>query len=520
MRGLMMNYLLTIPALLRRYSALYPGREIVSLGPDGTAIRSTAAACVERALRLGRGLRQSGLAPGAKVATLCWNHAPHLEAYFGVPSAGLVLHPLNPRLPSEDIEYIMQDAGDEVVIVDADLEPLLGRWPGRRIINGEGRASAPESYESLLASARPDDPCPDPPESHAAILAYTSGTTGRPKGVAISHRAIVLHSLGTALPDGFNLGERDTVLAAVPMFHANAWGLPFTAAMVGARQVLVRNAFDPVTLLRMIEAERVTVAAGVPTIWLGVLRELEQNPGQYDIASLNTVIVGGGACPPALIRAFEEQYDVAVVTSWGMTELSPVGTVGRPEVTRPVAERCRPGRPLPLVELRIRQDGRLMPWDGQSMGELEVRGPWIAMEYHGGADPSAFTADGWFRTGDIATIDRSGVLEIRDRAKDVIKSGGEWISSVALEQALLAHPGVADAAVIAVPHPQWQERPLAIMVLREGAETTGADLKASLEKRFPSWYLPDDFVFVPMLPRTATGKVQKALLRLQYGGQR
>jgi fatty-acyl-CoA synthase len=347
-------------------------------------------------------------------------------------------------------------------------------------------------------------------------MCYTSGTTGRPKGVVYSHRAIVLHSLACALPDVFALGEHDRILAAVPMFHANAWGLPYTAALVGAAQVLPRNALDPESLLELLASERVTFTAGVPTIWLGVLEELARQGNGADLSALKAIVVGGGACPPSLIERFEGEHGITVVTSWGMTEMTPVGTIGRADPHRAESsqERSRPGRPLPLVESRVVKDGTATEWDGRTMGELEVRGPWVAAGYH----REHPTWSDWFPTGDIATIDPSGVIEIRDRAKDLIKSGGEWISSVALESGLMGHPAVLEAAVIAMPDPKWQERPLAIVVLRQGAEATAEELVAYLAGQFPAWYLPDRIEFTDSIPRTGTGKFRKQLLRERFAG--
>jgi fatty-acyl-CoA synthase len=421
----------------------------------------------------------------------------------------------------------MEHAGDQVLIADRDLLEHAGGWRGPLIVIGDTGGLPPDtlSYDRLVEDAPQREAPEDPDEGAAAAMCYTSGTTGRPKGVLYSHRAIVLHSLASALPDAFNLGENDTILAAVPMFHANAWGLPYTAALVGAQQVFARNAFDAAHLLSLIVGERVTFAAGVPTIWLQVLQELDRAPGGYDLSALRSIVVGGGACPPEMIRGYEERHGIGIITSWGMTEMTPVGTIGRNtptlgEAAQAYSQRANPGRPLPLVELRLRQNDRDLPWDGVSMGELEVRGPWVARTYYASADDTGFTSDGWFRTGDIASIDRHGGLTIRDRAKDLIKSGGEWISSVALENALLGHPAVAEAAVIAIPNPTWQERPLALVVLRPMAAATEADLRAHLAREFPDWYLPDAFVFVETIPRTGTGKAQKQLLREQFRNQR
>jgi fatty-acyl-CoA synthase len=528
MLGQMMDFPLTIPAILRRAESLFGAREIVSRRADGTLHRSSYAECLERSRRLGNALLQLGLTPGSRVATLCWNHHRHLEAYFGVPSAGLVLHPLNLRLPIADLAYILHHAGDEALLVDEDLLPLLEGLPGSTALKhvvvcrdavARGRVGDTLDYEDLIRSVPAPNHWDDPDEGSAAAMGYTSGTTGNPKGVVYSHRAMVLHSLACALPDGFALGESDVVLAAVPMFHANAWGLPFTAAMVGAAQVLPRNAFDAKTLLALLTGERVTFTAGVPTIWLGLAEEIKQAATQPDLSALRTIVVGGGSCPPSLIQYFEASLGLRVVTSWGMTELTPVGTIGRARTNRNenYRERARPGRPLPLVEARVSKDGRIAEWDGRTMGELQVRGPWVAAGYYADSTHDGITEDGWFRTGDIATIDPDGIVEIRDRAKDLIKSGGEWISSVALENGLLGHPAVSEAAVIAVSHPRWQERPLAIVKLREGSAVEAGELLEHLKGLFPDWYLPDRIEFTDRIPRTGTGKILKQALREKYG---
>lgn len=526
MRGLMMDYQLTVPAILRRTETLFSTREISSRMIDGSTVRYTYGECLVRARQLGAALQNLGLAPGTRVATLCWNHHQHLECYFGIPSSGLVLHTLNVRLPADDLDYIILDAQDQVLIIDHDLLPLLDRVrsampPHIIVVNHHGKTPGYLDYEEFLQTVTdPGDLGAALHEETAASMCYTSGTTGRPKGVLYSHRALVLHSLTSALPDVFSLGEHDIVLPAIPMFHANAWGLPYTAALVGAGLVLTRNALDPTSLIRLLTEEHVTFSAGVPTVWIGVLAQLETHRPPIDLSALKTIVVGGGACPPSLVQAFEERHQLKIVTSWGMTEMTPVGTIGR---VRPggangerYADRARPGQPVPFVEMRIRREDGLAPWDGTSIGELEVKGPCIAGSYFGDVANEAFTGDGWFRTGDIVSIDQAGTLEVRDRAKDLIKSGGEWISSVALENSLLDHPAVAEAAVIAVPDAKWQERPLAIVVRTAGSETTEETLLQHLGEHFPTWYLPDRIVFANSIPRTGTGKIRKNKLRETY----
>ena len=536
MLGLMMDYGLTIQAIARRAEALFAHRPVVSRRPDGTLHRTNYRECLARARRLSVALQQLGVKPGDRVATLCWNHHRHLEAYFAVPAIGAVLHTLNLRLHPDELGYIAKHAEDRVLLVDASLVPLLEKFRSHAkfeqvivVSDGLDRASAAADsieYETLLADVEERAFRPrDPDEREAAILCYTSGTTGRPKGVLYSHRALVLHSMATAMAESFALREEDVALAVIPMFHANAWGLPYTAAMVGAGLVLPGERPDPHTLVQLCHTERVSFSAGVPTVWLGLLEALDAAPGEYDLSRLRLVI-GGAAAPEALIRGLEERHGIHAVTSWGMTELTPVGTIGRsptkaelPDAGERMARRLKQGLPDALLELRVRNESGLVPWDGRSMGELEIRGAYVASAYFGsGEEQDRFTEDGWFKTGDIASIDPSGFLEIRDRSKDLIKSGGEWISSVALEGALMGHPAVAEAAVIAVPHPKWLERPLAAVVLRPGTSATGREIIDSLRGRFADWWLPDDVVFVEAIPRTSTGKFLKAALRERFGG--
>jgi fatty-acyl-CoA synthase len=381
------------------------------------------------------------------------------------------------------------------------------------------------NYEALLAASDPSryvEPSFD--EQTAAAMCYTSGTTGRPKGVLYSHRAVILHSFGQGLVDTLGVSESDTVFPIVPMFHVNAWGLPFTATLFGAAQVFPGPHLDAKSVLELLVRERVTLTAGVPTVWLGVLNELDQHPGEYDVSALRGIVIGGSAAPPAMIRGYKERHGLDIIHAWGMTEMTPLGTLcNLPSSLReaPVEEqfryRAKQGTPLPFVEIRARTENGHAPWDGTTMGELEVRGPWVAAQYYNvsGSD-ERFTRDGWFRTGDIVTIDPSGCIELTDRAKDLVKSGGEWISSVALETALMGHPSVAEAAVVAVPHPKWDERPLAVVVLKPGAQATKEDLIAFLAPQFAKWWLPDAVEFAPEIPRTSVGKFKKSLLRDQY----
>jgi fatty-acyl-CoA synthase len=381
-------------------------------------------------------------------------------------------------------------------------------------------------YEELLATQPADGPSfPDVRERAAAAMCYTSGTTGRPKGVVYSHRAIVLHSLVSAMADMLRVAEHDVVLPVVPMFHANAWGLPFTCAVTGATQVFPGPHLDPASLLDAFAAHRVTIGAGVPTIWMGLLQALDADPHAHDLSSIRCLVVGGSAAPAAMVEAFEKRHGLEILHAWGMTETAPLGTVANPSTLEDgldAADRLRfrvkQGRPAPLVEIRSRGADGLAPWDGTTMGELEVRGAWIASAYHEAPDAAdRWTDDGWFRTGDIVTIDASGAMEIQDRAKDLVKSGGEWISTVALENALMGHAAIAEAAVIAIPDERWLERPLAVVVLREGATATDDDLRDHLATQFPRWWLPERFERVDAIPRTAVGKFRKTALRERFG---
>jgi fatty-acyl-CoA synthase len=533
MRGLTMDYQLTVPAIARRAEALFGERPVVSRRADGSLHRTRWSDILRRSRRLAAALRGLGVRPGDRVATLCWNHDRHLEAYFAVPRLGGVLHTLNLRLHPDELAYIARHAADRVLLVDEAALPVLEPFRERAgfehvVVIGDG-APVPAGmldYESLLESAGEEPDFPDPDERDAAALCYTSGTTGRPKGVLYSHRALVLHSMATAMGGSFALSARDVVLAVIPMFHANAWGLPFTAALTGAGLVIPERRLEPASLLELCHSERVTFSAGVPTVWLGALEVLDTCPGVYELSALRMLVVGGAAAPGALLRGLEERHGIPTVTSWGMTELAPVGTLGtlapEGEALPPDdrdALRLKAGVPGALLELRVRNERGEVPRDGVTMGELEARGAYVASAYYGDeADEDRFTADGWFRTGDIATLDPRGYLVIRDRSRDLIKSGGEWISSVALEGALMGHPAVLEAAVVAVPHPRWTERPLAAVVLRDGKSATREELLASLEGRFPSWWLPDDIVFLPAIPRTSTGKFLKSALRGSFRG--
>ena len=532
MRGLMMDMPLSIPVLLRRAESIFPAKAIVTRRADHGLTRSTYGACLAGARRLAAGLRALGVASGDRVATFCWNHERHLQAYYGIPASGAILHTLNIRLHPDELGYIVNHADDSVVIVDKVLWPVFEkvreRIGDRRIVVVSDDGDVPQGtvdYDALLAAHDASGEFADVDERAGAVMCYTSGTTGRSKGVLYSHRSLVLHSLAEALPDVLDLGESSRVLPVVPMFHANAWGLPFACAMVGASQVLPGPHLDAASIVALLESERVTHTAGVPTICHALLHHLDQHPG-HDLSALRLMLVGGAAIPEATIRAFEARHGVRIVHAWGMTETAPLGTVSR--VPSELADappdaqyawRATQGRPGPLVEVRARTDGGdEVPWDGESMGELEVRGPWVASAYYPGNEaPDRWTDDGWFRTGDVVTIGPTGCLTIRDRSKDLVKSGGEWICTVALESHLMAHPAIAEAVVIAVPHERWGERPLAIVVPAAGAAPpTLHDVRAHLDGRVARWWVPDGVVAVESLPRTGVGKYQKNVLRDTY----
>ena len=528
-RSTMMHFPLTLSHVLDRARQVFGASEIVSRLPDRSLHRHTYRDFHRRALALGGALQRFGLRKGDRVATLMWNHYAPLEAYLGVPCAGGVVHTLNLRLHPDDIAYIANHARARFLIVDDVLLPLYEKFRGatafERIIvvplTG-ARVTAGEDYEALVARAGPLEP-PVIEEHDAASMCYTSGTTGRPKGVVYSHRSIVLHSLATATVDYVAVGNRDTVCPVVPMFHVHAWGLPYTALMMGAKLALPGPHLDAASLLDLYEAERVTLTAGVPTIWFSIKEALEREPRRWHLPSGMRMVVGGAAVPEALIRALDP-FDVRVIQGWGMTETSPVGVVNfaKREVASLEGDACyalraKQGVPLPFFEIRAVGNAGEVPWDGNALGELQVRGPWVAASYHDLPEAGAqWTAAGWFRTGDIATIDEWGYVKISDRIKDLVKSGGEWISSIDLENALVSHPAVQEAAVIGVAHPKWGERPLGIVVLKNGCTVTSEALNAHIRPHFAPYALPDAYVFVAEIPRTSTGKMMKARLRETY----
>jgi fatty-acyl-CoA synthase len=521
----MMDVPLTLDRLVQRSERLFASVEVISRRADRSLHRTTFGAVCARARQLAEALARWGLKPGDRVGTLMWNHAAHLELYLGAPLAGGVVHTLNLRLHPDDLTYIINHGGDRVLVVDEVLLPLLEKFRAR--VRVERVVVVPSAgggdYEALLATAKGGWTPPVLAEEDAAGMCYTSGTTGQPKGVVYTHRSNSLHALGVALVDTLALSHRDTLLPVVPMFHANAWGLPHAATMMGTKLVLPGPHLDAVSLLDLMQSERVTCAAGVPTVWMAILDALEKEPGRWKLAPDVRMVVGGSAAPESMIRAFD-RHGLRVVHAWGMTEMSPVGSVSQlgPDADslsedERYAERARQGRPTPWVDIRAVSESGEVPWDGKTPGELHVRGPWVASGYYQNQEAlDRWTPDGWFRTGDVVTINASGSIKVSDRSKDLIKSGGEWISSVDLENALMAHPAVKEAAVVAVPHAKWAERPLAVVVLRDGAKATPAELRDFLAPRFASFWLPDAFVFLDAIPRTSAGKFLKSALRERY----
>jgi fatty-acyl-CoA synthase len=531
----MMDYPLTIRSIYERARTLFPDKQLVTRRPGGV-VRTTYGDWAERVARLAGALRELGVGPGDRVATFCWNHDRHLETYFAAALMGASYHTLNIRLGGDQLAYILDHARDKVLVADAELAAAIGPvLPGASTVEhvlviaaGGERPSlgfpSEHDYEALVERSAPLPAWPALQEEQTAGICYTSATTGNPKGVAYSHRAIFLHSLVVGLVDTAAICERDVVLPIVPMFHVNAWGMPFAATWYGAGQVYGGAAPTPADYLRLIREEGVTVSAGVPTVWLGILQVLEEDGG--DLGPLERIICGGSAAPVSMIRAFEQRYGVQFIHAYGMTEATPVTHFSRLKSTlRDLPEEARygykakQGMLVPGLEQRVVDgDGDEVPADGKSMGELQLRGATIAGEYLDDERSAGTFVDGWYHTGDVATLDGEGYLHLVDRTKDLVKSGGEWISSVELENALMGHPEVAEAAVIAVPDPKWAERPLAVVVRKAGSEVGEAELVASIAGRFPKWWLPDRVEFVDELPKTATGKFSKRALRERFVG--
>ena len=537
MLGLMQTQPLMISGIIAHAARHHGGTEVVSRMVDGGIRRSTYAEVERRARRLARALQALGVKPGDRVATLAWNGQRHLELYYAVSGMGAVVHTVNPRLAPDDIAHILRDAGSTVLFADVSFTGLLSAIaeqvadtvrtvgllvdeaemmdvplaPGQRLV----------CYEALLAAADEDYAWPGFDENTASSLCYTSGTTGRPKGVLYSHRSTLIHAYAVNMADVFGLRSMDRVMPVVPMFHVNAWGIPYAAPLAGAALVLPGRHLDGASLHALLNEERVGFSAGVPTVWLGLLQHLRATGGRLD--TLRRLICGGSACPPMLIEAFEREYGVQVDHAWGMTETSPLGTCYAPhrdDAGLPEAERFRlrlkQGRAVTGIDTRIVDDqGREVPWDGKSFGNLQVRGPWVIRRYLN-AEADAADTEGWFATGDVATIDPHGFMEITDRTKDIVKSGGEWISSIALENIAVGHPDVAEAAIVGARHPKWDERPLLIVVPKQGRTIDPADVLRLYEGQVAKWWTPDEVVVVDELPHTATGKINKLALRQRF----
>jgi 3-(methylthio)propionyl---CoA ligase len=537
MHGLMMDKPLLISSLLDYAAKYHGGTEIVSRTVEGPIHRYTYADAEIRAKKLAKALQTLGIQAGDRVATLAWNGYRHYELYYGVSGMGAVCHMVNPRLFAAQIAYIMNHAEDTLVFADLtflalleEIAPDVGTVKGFVIMTDE--ANMPETarpnvycYETLLAVQDADYDWPQFDELTASSMCYSSGTTGNPKGVLYSHRSTVLHAWAAATPDMLNIAARDTVMPVVPMFHVNAWGLPYTATMVGAKLVMPGLKMDGESIHELIDTESVTFSAGVPTVWLGLLDYLEKSG--KTVPSFERCVIGGSATPRAMIIDMEEKYDVHVLHAWGMTEMSPLGTVNWPKHgmenetdAERIGRRVKQGRPCYGVDMKIVNDANeSLPEDGEAFGELKARGFWVCSEYYRGEGES-HDADGWFATGDVSTIDADGYMQITDRSKDVIKSGGEWISSIELENIAVGHPGVFEAAVVGIAYPKWDERPLLVVVRNEGSTVTREELLAYYGDKVAKWWIPDDVTFVDELPHTATGKLLKMELRARFEGHK
>ena len=534
MLGQMMTQPLLISSLMAHAERYHAGGEIVSVNTSGSVENTTWGQVGSNARRLASALGKLGLSAHDRCGTIAWNNRRHLEIYFGAPGGGFVCHTINPRLFPEQLVYILNHAEDKVLFIDKTFVPLVAAIRDKldhldhivlmeaEVGNAAHALPGIIAYDDLLATGDADYRWPDLDENCASSLCYTSGTTGNPKGVLYSHRSTVLHSFGSNLADSIGFSAMDVALMVVPMFHVNAWGSPYACAMVGARLVLPGPGLDGASLVGLIDDHKVTVALGVPTIWLGLLGAAKA--AKSSLASLNRTVVGGSACPPSMIAAFRDTYDVEVIHAWGMTEMSPLGTVNQPLAKHrdlPTEDmhklRENQGRAVYGVELEIwDDDGKPLPQDGKAQGDLMTRGHWILDAYFRSTSEETLT-NGWFDTGDVATMDADGYITIKDRSKDIIKSGGEWISSVELENIAIAHPDLADAAVIGAKHPKWDERPVLVAVKAEGTQPSEAEVLAIFEGKIAKWQLPDKVVFTDVLPRNATGKVLKRNLRDQFG---
>jgi len=534
MLSTMMDRPLLIKDILWRAEKLYSYRNVVTQREAGDPRRSTYGEVAVRARKLAGALQKQGIEPGDRVATFGWNTQTHLECYFGLPCMGAVLHTINVRLFHDQLEYIVNHAEDQVVFCDRSVYPIFEQLAARAptvklvVLMNESPEPLPETnafktvdYEEFLATGSESFDFPDVDERSAAAMCYTSGTTGNPKGVIYSHRSTVIHSLVAGLPNSCGVGEHDSVMYAVPMFHANAWGLPYTCSLAGAAQVLSDRFLDPQRVVNLLESEGVTLSGGVPTIWMGVLNLLETTG--RSLPKLKRVLCGGSAAPPALIDGLKK-HGIELVHAWGMTETSPLGSLTRvpsylddaPEEERRKVT-YKQGQIAATVECRIvdMDAGKELPWDGVAFGELQVRGPYITGDYYHDPESAEKFFEGWLRTGDVATIDPNGFIQLVDRTKDLVKSGGEWISSVELENYIMAHPKVLEAAVIGLPHPRWDERPVAAVVLKPEQSLTSDEVKAFLSDKVAKWWLPDEVLFVESLPKTSVGKFAKNQLREQ-----
>lgn len=530
----MMQTPLTMTQMIRRAEKYFPKKTVVSRTAGGIQ-RLTYKEIAERTRKLAESLQKLGVERGDKVGTLAWNHHRHLEAYFAIPCSGAVLHTINIRLSPQHITYIINHAEDKVLLIDPDIVPLIEKVKDKlktvkAFIIMTDEEELPETslspvfhYEKLINEASGAYEFPDDlDENSAAGMCYTSATTGNPKGVVYSHRGIVLHSMALGMADSAAVSEKDIALPVVPMFHVNAWGLPFAAVWFGTTLVLPGPYFTPKLLAELIQSEKVTITAGVPTIWLGLLKELDEN--KYDMSSLRSVLCGGSAAPKGMIKAFEQKHKIPFMHAYGMTETSPlvvISTLKSYQEELSAEERldikAKQGILVPGLEMKIAGKDGEAAWDGKEMGELAIRGPWIASEYYKDERTNEAFRDGWLYTGDVVTIDEEGIMKIVDRTKDLIKSGGEWISSVDIENALMAHESVFEAAVVAVPHEQWQERPVACVVLKEPfkGQTTKEELYEFLKPQFAKWWLPDEILFFEEIPKTSVGKFLKMALREQ-----
>ena len=540
MQGLMQQHQLLLSGLIDHAAAFHGEREIVSHLVDGSTHRSNWREVQRRSKRLANALTALGVQPGDRVATLAWNTHRHMELYFGVSGMGAITHTVNPRLFPEQIVYILNHAEDGYVFFDTSFAELLaGLAPQLKHAKGfvamcrrDQMPAVPLPnllcYEDLLEAASPEYTWPRFDENTASSLCYTSGTTGNPKGVLYSHRSTVLHSFAACATDGLGLSARDSVLLVVPLFHVNAWGVPYAGAMCGAKLVLPGPNLAGENIWRLLREEHCNFSLGVPTVWLGLFDFIERNRGKLDLSeiALKRLVVGGSACPRAMIEKFETLFGAYVIHAWGMSETSPLASIGTLldkhqgiDLQQRFDIQAKQGRAIYGVDIEIfGEDGKPLPHDGQAFGDLKARGPWVASGYYRAESDSVLDADGWFATGDVATLDADGFVQITDRSKDVIKSGGEWISSIDLENAAVGHPAVQEAAVIGVAHTRWQERPLLLIMLKAGQKATREDILAFMEGKVAKWWMPDDVVFVDALPHTATGKLQKLKLREQFRG--